>query len=173
MDARDKTELQKRLRRALKLIYLTSLGASHIYAGHARRACDLRAQLLVHSAEQRERREDAAALLAAMGRCKPLQRPVWHVISWLWGRLTSLTDRAFSLRMLATIEHESQKITRAADTMARELVDLPLVQGLAKMGKAEAARKDWLLEKLRDESRVTSPESNRQVPDTRRETRDS
>lgn len=173
MDDAERAELSRRLRKLLKLMYLTSLGAAHIYEGHARRAGVRRDELRRFASKQRERREESRALLGLLGVPLPWQRPLWHGFGWLWGRLTSLASPIFSLRMLANIEHEAQKITRAADLVARELVLLPQVQGLARMAKAEAERKEWLLSELGRDSRVASPASSEPAPDTRPETRDS
>ena len=150
MDEAERRVLIRRLVRLLKSIYLTSLMHANICASHARHVHtgERAARLQLHVQELRERREAAAALLAALGRARPVTRVLIHPLTRLWGRVTCLTGAEFSLHMLGNMEAQGARLTAYAEKLARELADVAATETLVRLARAEAARKVFIVGEL-------------------------
>ena len=150
MDEPERRVLQRRLVRLLKAIYLTSATAANVCASHAKHthAGALADQLRVHVQELRERREVAAELLGKRGCGRPITRLLLSPLTKLWGRLTAFTGASFSLHMLGNMEMQGARLTAYADALARELADLDAVNARARLARAEAARKAFVVSEL-------------------------
>ena len=162
MNDRDRTILTRRLRRALRRIYLTSLGAAHIYRGHSRRsqAPELRAQLRAYAAQMVARRVEAAELLGGLGARRPGQRLLWHPVAWLWGRMTAWTGPVFRLHMAANLEHNCGEMAKAAIALTRVLALAEVTEGLEAMARTDRARREWLVERLRQAAEAAANPSD-------------
>ena len=150
MDEAERQALRRRLARLLKSIYLTSLMHANICASHARHVHkgELGERLKLHALELAQRREAAAALLAAHGRGRPISRVLIHPLTLLWGRATCLTGAQFSLHMLGNMEAQGARLTAYAEKLARELADVAATETLVKLARAEAARKVFIVGEL-------------------------
>lgn len=150
MDEAERQVLARRLVRLLKSIYLTSLMHANICASHARHVhkAELAERLKLHAQQLGERREAAAALLAARGRGRPFTRILIHPLTLLWGRATCLTGAEFSLHMLGNMEAQGARLTAYAEKLARELADVAATETLVKLARAEAARKVFIVGEL-------------------------
>lgn len=146
MDEAERKVLTRRLVRMLRTIYLTSVAAANVCTSHARHAHqgELAARLLVHGEELRARRDQAARLLAKMGRGRPWLRCFVHPLTRVWGRLSALTGSAFSLHMLGNMEAQGERLTSYAARIAAELDDREAMGVLAAMAQAELARKAFV-----------------------------
>ncbi len=150
MEEAERKALNRRLSRMLRAIFLTSLTAANVCAAHARRAHkgSISVTLTQHAQELRERATEAARLLSHFGYGRPVSRLFLGPLTWFWGHLTAYTGRQFSLHMLGNMEAQGAKLTAYAEKVARELVNVAMVESLVRMGRAENARKRYIISQL-------------------------
>lgn len=149
MDDSERRALTNRFLRVMRAIYLTSLTAANVCAAHGRlHLGETRSRLEAHAAELRDRQVEAARLLELFGRGRPMLRWMIGPLTSLWGRLTTLTGRRFSLHMLVNMEAQGARLTTYAQNLARELAHVAAVEALVRLQRAEDARKKYIISQL-------------------------